>query len=135
MSENVENIIVDGWNVEVTYIPSHGKYVAEAFDSDGNKFDSVASTDRQQTINTAVSLANAGEYYRPFDYEPSKQISFDDQRDLCTDDGSVPEAPRQVIQYGEKRPHSLVSFLVALVIVGAATFLLFPFIIMFLFSF
>ena len=94
----IENIKVDGWEVTVTYMPDNGKYVAEAFDSEGRKFDYVASTDRQQTINTAVSLANAGEYYRPFEYERNFTKHIDDQRELNIDDGSA-ERQKQVIEY------------------------------------
>ena len=115
MKNSIENITVDGWKVEVTYIPSHGKYVAEAFDSDGNKFDSVASTNRQQTINTAVALANAREYYRPFgegDTKTTQPIN-----EYFNDYGGKKEKPQKKIQYHEKRPHSLGAFLLAFVIV------------------
>ncbi len=90
---------------------------------------------------THDSRQNAERYYTNLEYRAeidakfASQQNFDDQRDLCTDDGMTPEAPRQVIQYHEKRPHSLGAFLIALMLVVGATILLFPFIIMFLFSF
>lgn len=127
-----EFIEVDGWQIEVTYIESHGKYVAEAFDSDGRKFDYVASTSRDETIKTAVALANAGEYYRPFDSKQTSTRASDDMRDLNADDGST-EQPRQVIQYHEHTSFSLLTFILALVCVAAATFLLSPVIMFILF--
>lgn len=105
MSKNqVENIKVDGWDVTVTYMPDNGKYVAEAFDSNGQKFDYVASHDRQQTINTAVALANAGEYYRPFG-SGSVQLS-NTTNDFFRDyDPETKKTLRKVIRYhkGMKR--------------------------------
>ena len=94
-------------------------------------FDSVTPEQRQNAERYYTDL----EYRAEVDAKFAAQHNFDDQRDLCTDDGSVPEAPRQVIQYHKKRPHSLGAFLMAVILVGAVVFLLFPWIIMFLFSF
>lgn len=93
--------------------------------------DSVIPEQRQN----AERYYNDPQYRAEMDAKFAAQNNFDDQRDLCTDDGMTPEAPRQVIQYHEKRPHSLGAFLMAVILVSAVVFLLFPWIIMLLFSF
>ena len=124
MAKNqVENISVDGWDVTVTYMPDNGKYVAEAFDSKGQKFDYVASHDRQQTINTAVALANAGEYYRSFGGESSRSSNTTNEffRDY---ESETKQKPRQGVKYhkGMKREKMVelrAAFILAVVVIGA----------------
>ena len=90
---------------------------------------------------TPEQRQNVERYYNDLEYRAeveakfASQQNFDDQRHLADmGDGST-EQPRLRIGYYEKRPHSLGTFLMAAILVGAMVFLLFPWIIMFLFSF
>jgi hypothetical protein len=55
----------------------------------------------------------------------SNSYHSDDMRSENLDDGSL-NAPRQVVRYHEKRPHSLGAFLLAFVIVVVVVFLTCP---------
>ncbi len=66
------------------------------------------------------------QYQDMWDAKHAAQSNFDDQRWQNTDDGLTPEQPRQRIQYHEKRPHSLKTFLLAFVIVFVVVFLSCP---------
>lgn len=94
-------------------------------------FDHITPEQRQNAERYYTDL----EYRAEVDAKFSGQQNFDDQRDLCTDDGRTPEASRQVVQYQEGFRFNIVTFLLALVGVAGVVFLLFPWIVMFLFSF
>ena len=94
-------------------------------------FDHVTPEQRQNVERYYADL----EYRAEVDAKFASQQNFDDQRDLCVDDGKISEAPRQVVQYQEGFRFNIVTFLLALVGVAGVVFLLFPWIVMFLFSF
>lgn len=64
-------------------------------------------------------------------YLDGRSTSSDDMRDLNTDDGKTLEKPRQVIQYHKGFHFDYITFILALVVVLVATFLLFPWLVSF----
>jgi len=85
-------------------------------------FDNITPEQHQN----AERYNNDLQYRAQVDAKFAAQQKYDDQRHLADmGDGST-EQPRQRIQYHEKRPHSLKTFLLAFVIVFVVVFLSCP---------